>query len=478
MKGIVLEYVFVFIKTINKWINFVCLGAILIYSCEQKERPPGIEYGLREVPVSIISTTIDLPVSALSQGLNNSLSGILAEESIELNKRGEKLFLTIEKNRDIKLAYRAGQLFAAVPVKVSAVVEKKVLGMKISNGDQPLKFSATVNFSGPFDLDENWQPSFDFKLRSLEWERAPIFDILGFRLDLTSTIDRQVKEFGPKLNATINESLDRSIDLTANIQKAWQKMQEPIKLSVEGDNFYFRMNMSSVRASISSQKTDTLSLDVQANFISELTQKLQDRQHSKLPKKQSIEKKTQPLEVYVDTRLSFKFLNKKAAEFVGRAFDIEGREVIIKSTRIFPRDGYVYSEVAFSGDSDGRITLYGIPAVDENRDFTIGQFGYDLSSDDELLKLTDAALHSGFEKMIQEMISVPLLDQLPILESEISKGIKRSKAGEKLSLNLNVNDLDLYDLGITDSDLQMIWKTEGTAEIQLKKGIFSKARRN
>ncbi|MFZ9044524.1 MAG: DUF4403 family protein [Cyclobacteriaceae bacterium] len=450
--------------------------AVLLSFCEFRERPPGIDQGFREVPISSVSTTLDLPVAALSAGLNASLPRKLAEETIKLNRKGERLHLSIEKNRDLKLAYRSGQVYVAVPVKVTAVVEKKVLGMMVSNKEQPLKFSGTVNFSGPFELDENWQPVFDFKWRSLDWERAPIFDILGFRLDLTGTIDKKVKEFGPELNEKINQSISNSVDLRSDIQKAWKKVQDPIKLSVEGDNFYYRMNMSTVKASLSKKKEDTLSLDLQAGFSAEVSQTLSDKTYLNLPARVEIQKKSKPLDLYIDTRLRFEFLNKKARDYTGQSFEIEDREVIIRSAEIYPRAGYVHCEVMFTGDSDGKILLYGIPAVDEDKVFTVDKFGYELTTDDELLQLTDAALHSGFERMIRKVLTVPLLDQLPRIESESMKGIENSNIGDKLDLNLRINDLDLHSLGITEQELQIIWRFEGASQIRLEKGILSKSR--
>ena len=136
----------------------------------------------------------------------------------------------------------------------------------------------------------------------------------------------------------------------------------------------------------------------------------------------------------------------------------------------------MHYEVMFTGDSDGKILLYGIPAVDDDKVFTVDKFGYELTTDDELLQLTDAALHSGFERMIRKVLTVPLLDQLPRIESEVMKGIENSNIGDKLDLNFTINDLDLHSLGITEQELQIIWRFEGASQIQLEKGILSTSR--
>ena len=456
--------------------RFVCFIALVVIGCEPKERPAGIEEGLRSTPSSTVVMDVLLPIQSLESGLNQSLSIALADEAMKINSKGDSLFIQIERTRDIQLAYKNQLIYAAIPIKVRAVMKKTVLGFTISNADQPLVFAATASISGPFDLDEQWKPIYDFAWRSLEWEEPPVFDLMGFRLDLTEIVEGEIQKIIPRMNDKINLAVKSGARLDEHIFNAYQKIQEPVMIRLDGDNHFLDFDIKDLKGSFLSTVNDTLIMKIESKLTVDLSTEESPDETGILPKRKPVSESLSKFDLYVNAVIPFDYINEKAGNYIGESISFEGNNIVIDDLKFYSYQGYIQCDVTFSGDESGVITLYGIPSWENGNEIGIKQFGFDLKSGSDWIALADATLHSTFEKVIQQTLSYSVDNQLSLMELTIIDAVKQSNMGNKLDLNLKIDALSLHDLGITQEAIQLIVQINGKAEIILKEGLFGQSR--
>ena len=445
-----------------------------LFHCSTPDRPQGLQLGLKEVPQSKIVVDLQLPVKDLETGINRAIGRELMDGAIQLNARKDSLFLRITRTRNISLAFRNGLLYIAAPIKVSAVMKKKVLGMTISNEDQPVIFTATAQMSSNIDITTAWEAQFTCRWEALKWEVPPVLEIMGIRLDLTDVIESQIEDVKPIMEEKICLALNEKIALKPEVEKAYQKIQQPIELLKDAGPAYLSLNIQDLSASLGKYKTDTIVMRVAAGLEIKLTLETNKSSVKSLPARKDVSDHRTGINGYVELKLAYKDLDALAATHVtGQSFEYEGVSSTIGKVRFFQENGFLACEVNVLGDQNGKIVFFGIPSFDEALNFRMKHFRYELVEGDNLMTITDATLHSAFESYLEELIVFNLSEHVGSIGQMASQGIERTPLGQKIDLRLGLNQVRLHDLGMTDDDLQLIFQVDGDASILLQDQLFT-----
>ena len=447
----------------------------MLIHCSTPERPVGIELGLREVPASSVVMDLNLPVKDLETGINRAVGRELMNGALQLNSRKDSLFLKITRTRQISLAFRNGLLYIAAPIKVSAIMQKKVFGLTVSNVDQPVVFTATARMSSDIQIDDQWDVQFDCRWEGMQWETPPVLDVLGIKLDLTEVIEDQLDEMKPVLESKICSALNEKIDLKQEVYNAYQKIHQPIELlKGTASPIYLYLDIHDIAASLGKYKTDTITMRVASDLSFQVNPESSGSKKKDLPLKKEVTDHKTGISSFVELRLPFNYFNELAEEHItGQSFEYEGIAASVGQVRFFQRDGYLACEVDVTGDQNGKIVFYGIPDFDEELNFRMKHFTYDLVEGDNLLSLTDATLHSAFEGYLEDLFVFNLSEHLDSFGDMASQGIERTPLGKKIDLSLTLNKLRLHDIGLTDDEVQLIFEAHGNSSILLEDQLFA-----
>lgn len=137
-----------------------------------------------KLPPSFVSFDIDLPIQELEESINAQIKTVLMDDVLDLNKKGDKLFLKIEKNGPLKLNLRQDRVYASIPFTSKVAVKKKVMGMTFSNKDVPIEFAGIAEVKASASLDSLWNFSLKGEDFNISWTSDPSFDIMGVKFDL------------------------------------------------------------------------------------------------------------------------------------------------------------------------------------------------------------------------------------------------------------------------------------------------------
>lgn len=424
-----------------------------------------------EVPRSEIFIPINVPVSELKQGVNRSLKRVLFEGGVKLNSKGDSLFLKIERSRPLDLQLRKEKLWIAAPVKVSAVMQKKVFGVMLSNADQPVVFSGVANMNADLDLDDTWDLNLSCRWLGFDWETSPVIEILGLRLNLQDILDEKIADLSDYFESTICLQLQDQMALQSRVQNTYQKITETQPLRASPIPISLQFDLGSLDADLTLSKQDTLllgafgtgsvSIRKQQNELSKI---LPNRLGGSITKSSSVLFANVLLELSdLDSVLSLNAQN--------RSFSYNDMTVTIRKLGVSHDNGFLVFLVDFTGDQSGTVRIQAVPNYQSGKLY-LDQLSYELVDGSQLLQVADAAAHSAVIEYLESMLTY----EIPRVESQLEERIAYQKSQlphpEKFDLSLQVDALRLYGRGITDSQLQLIFQLDARVELTMRAEAF------
>lgn len=427
-------------------------------------------------PSSFVGFNIAFPVNELEDGINSLLKTTLVDDVIDLNKKGDKLFLKVVKNGKLRLALRQDKVFASIPLIVNVAIKKKVMGISFSNKDTPVSFEGIIETQATTSLDSIWNFNLDCQGINMKWISKPAIDILGVSIDLRKSIDKAIYQNEEKILSEICGAINQSIDFKKALSKVWKSIQKPIRIAKKPVDIWLHTIPDALNAKILPMVRDTLWIHAEYHgkiFIS--TEKDRVHQEVALPLKGDVLNYKSAIISYIQAEVPLlrveEFISEK---MVGNTFRYEGYDATLSKIQIGSKGQKISALATVTGGLSAQITIEGKPTLTQDLKLTLEDFDYDIKSEDQLANAASWLSNGLIESYISSMISIEMSPLFNRLDSLANAGISRSKIGHKLKTDLVFNEIKSFDQQIEGDTLKWIMYLEGKANLVLKKGVFEK----
>lgn len=435
----------------------------------EKPRPPIV------TPSSLVGFDIAFPVQEIEEGINSKLKAILVDDVIDLNSKGDKLFLKVEKSGDLDLALRLNKIYASIPLNIEVAIKKKVMGISFSNKDTPITFEAILETQANATLDSLWNFDLDCSGMNLKWLSEPSFNIMGISIDLRSTIDKAIEQNENRILDEICGAINKSIDFKRGLTNIWSKVQKPIRIAKNPFYVWLHTIPHALNAKILPMVRDTLWMHAEYHGeVSISTEKRMNIIEVPLPNKGNVINDQSAIVSYISADIPLKSIEAIAtSKMVGKTFTYEGYSARVDGLTIASKGQNVYAEVNIVGDISGLLKITGKPALTKDKKLTLENFKYEIESDDQLTNAASWLSHGLIERYISSIISIEIGDLISNLDSLANAGIAKSKVGNKLRTKFIFNKIESFDQQIIDDKLKWIFYLEGEADLILTKDVFN-----
>ena len=139
---------------------------ILLIGCSQDKKSeneqveevkqPRYDFHADAKNLSTLDFPLDFVTRDLEQLINNKLPSTLANEAIQLNGKRDSLYIVIKTLGRATLFSSGDKIYTSIPLHVSAVLVKRVLGIKLSN-KQPIDFSINLSVQTKLAFNDRWE---------------------------------------------------------------------------------------------------------------------------------------------------------------------------------------------------------------------------------------------------------------------------------------------------------------------------------
>lgn len=456
--------------------KIVFWGLLLLMGCQQqagsdeKENLPPLE-----TPPSYLSFRVNFPVSELEDGVNRMLPTVIMDDVLPI-KGKDTLFLTVRRKGQVDMTIRKREVFATIPLEVSAAVKKKVLGMTFSNEDSPITFTGHLTASAKVEIDDEWNMDITCQYRGFDLGDSPAISFMGMTFNIDGTVEQVLEDNQDELSDLICGALNGALDFRQTVEKIWLDLQNPQRIARNPEKIWLYSAPIALNGQLIPMPKDTLCVHVEyrtAIHISPVKKVVNDK--VPLGGRGAPLNTKSALIAYPELRMPYDFFTAGLkTELLGQTFTYEGYNVKIKDVAVGRRGQRLLVTVVTGGDIKGKVEVTGVPSLNEERELVLEDLKYEIDADDDWVAATDWAVHEFAEAYIQDKARLDTKPFLNGLDSIIMAGLGKSRLSPKIDVQVGFDEVNSYQLRLTDSALQWIFYVEGRAELTLKKGLFKK----
>ncbi len=448
---------------------------VAFWGCQPPIRNKEVKVESLETPPSYLGFRINLPVSELQDGINKVLPGILVDDKIPL-KGKDTLFLKIKRSDKLNLAVRKRTVYLSISLEVEAAVKKRVLGVTISNLDNPLQFSGTLKSSTDISLQEDWQMGTQCKYLGFDLEEARDVSILGLKINIDKSINKLLDNHEEELSDVICMAMDQAFDLKRSLNKIWYDLQDPIRIAKNPKKLFLNATPTQLNAELIPKSKDTLSVHVEYKGLIEITPEFISKSKKiTLPNLDKPFNKKPALVAYPKVIVPYEELSSQLQkELANQQFEYEGYRIKIEGVKVKRSNQGLTFEISTKGDINGTILASGLPGLNDDQELIFTDFKYDIDSDDDWIKMADWTVHQFAEEYLEKKIKMDIRPFFEDLHIKIMDGLSKSRLKDKLGVNIEFVQIESYQMGLTDTAIEWIFYMEGKATLTLKSGLFKK----
>ena len=418
---------------------------------------------------STLQFPVDFPIPDLALAVNRVLPPILLEKSLSLNKKGDKLDLTITSIGKMSLASRGEKLYASIPVEIEAVISKKVVGIRLAN-KEPLRFSMDLGIETTLALGDNWQLETQCRLTRREWITEPEVKVLMLNINLKNLVDDQITLHQNEIESAICSALEKLVPIRREIEKIWRLMNEPHLIAREPVSLWLDGDPKVFSAMLDQQARDTLRVNIYVNtdlIISAQNPKAQKL--PSLPANKHLEVNDYNLDLHPKLYASKEVLEKNLQmRVIGKRLAYEGYYIEISDASLELIDNYFKIILETAGDLSLGIEVLAQPALSEDLSLIFTDIQYTIRSDNYMINAADWLVNASFTKYLKDKAVIPLAILLESLDQKIIKALNTSKTGTSLGLDISFASIKSKETIYEPDRLIWLFDIQGDAHLYLK----------
>ena len=217
--------IFSYSQTLSSMHLRILIAIFLLFcfsSCNETKDSTGQEKKVENTyvksSVSELSFPLDFPVSELTILTNKLMPSVLVDEKIKLKKKGDYLKVRIIPIGKAILNAYGNNLDVSLPIKVEALVNKKVVGFDVKN-KKPITFEMRVDLHTQLSIDEDWQLQASCKLQETRWITEPDLKIAGVSINLRNIVDNAISKKQQKIEELICETITKVVPIKKQVSK-------------------------------------------------------------------------------------------------------------------------------------------------------------------------------------------------------------------------------------------------------------------
>lgn len=431
-----------------------------------------------DVPPSYLGVRVSLPAEELEAGINSVLPDQLINGAFPMKDDRDSLFLMITRNGHLDLKISHNEIFASIPLNITVSVKRRLLGVTFSNKDTPITFSGRVKASTEVSLEDDWELGFVCSWDSFEFDDDPVITFMGMKFNVENTINDVVNDYRDNLSDMLCRSLRESISLKKALHSVWEDLQATHRIARNPRPLFLRSSPVAM-SGVLVPGHDALAVHLE--YRSSLHISPENRiMVNKLP----LGERTDPLSTnpvfiaYPELTISYPFLQDALSDVIkGETFEYDRYTATITSVLVSRRGQELNITLTTEGDLKGVIHVSGKPSLNDQLQFGLENFQYQMEAENKWVNMTDFAIHQFIEEYLSQQVSIDLSTYFHGLDELIMTSISNSDLGEKLDLRVSFDHLATHNLVLTETGIQWVLMVEGSSSIELKQALINGRRR-
>lgn len=419
------------------------------------------------VTSSYISFPINLSLKDIENQTNKALTGLIYEDK---DIEDDKTEMKIWKNGTILISEENNKLKTIVPLKIWAKVRYGTSALGINLYDtRELNLNGSITFLSDVKMS-NWKITTTTELQDFKWQESPTIIIAGKEIPITYLVNPTIRIFRSKIEKTIDESLEKSLDFKSNILEMMQKASEPFEMSptyqtwlkVTPQELYateaaLQKNKVTMTVGLKCLMESYIGQKPKPNFIKE---KLVLKPIANLPEK--IAANIAAVSTYQDAS------RVMTANFKGQEFGSGKRKVTIQNVEIWHKQGKMVIALDMLGSLNGRIYLSGVPQYNtETKELFFDDLDYALETKSKLIKTANWFAQGLILNKIKETCRYSIQPNLEEGKKNILKYLNNYSPMTGVFVNGKLNNISFEKVQLTNTAIVAFLNITGNVKVNV-----------
>ena len=458
-----------------KFIFFFLTIILVLTSCSSTQKITALKPEPDDAsPLVYENTTsfIDIPISVKLKDIENQtnklLTGLIYEDNDitddDLEVKIWKLAPIIIKNDPESL----GKIKTILPLK--ALVKYRIgtskLGIDLYNTKE---FNLNGNVSLLSDVNlTNWKLNTKTELKDFDWNESPTVTVLGKSVPITYVLNPAIKLFRSKIEKSIDEAIEKSMDFKPQVLDALEKICTPFQMNEAYESWLrvipvelYTTNSKIVKEAIVFEMGLKCSIET---LIGEKPVTKFDRKTIVLKPVASMPDKISANIVAVSTYAeASKIMNKN---FAGKEFASGNKKITVKNVEIWHKQGKMIIALDLLGSVNGMIYLSGFPQYnDQKKEIYFDQMDYALETKNTKLRTANWLAHGLILRKIQETCRYSIKQNLEDGKQSMLNYMKNYSPMPGVFVNGTVDSIEFQKIQLTNKAIIAFIKMNGDVNV-------------
>lgn len=418
---------------------------------------------------------INLPITVKLHDIENQTNAILNGLIYEDNTiEDDDIEMKIWKLAPIKIqndpANPDKKIKTVLPLKATVKyrIGTKKLGVELYDVRE-FNLNGVITLSSEVALT-NWKLNTKTEFKSLDWNESPTMMVFGKSLPITYLVNPAISIFKSKIEKSIDDAIEKSMDFKPNVLSALEKICTPFQMSDTYES-WLRIVPIEVYSTNAKLKNDQFVLDMGMKCNMETivgkqpeskfsASKIVLKPVAKIPNQ--ISANIAAISTYMDAS---KIMTKN---FAGQEFGSGSKKITVKNVAIWHKNDKMVIALDVLGSINGTIYLNGFPQYNpQTKEIYFDKLDYVLDTKSKLMRTASWLAQGLILRKMEASCRYSIQPNLEEGKKSMAAYLKNYSPMPGVFVNGKMDDIQFDKIQLTNQAIIAFIKINGTVNVSV-----------
>ena len=455
---------------------FIALTTLVSCSASQKletlkPEPDDASPLVYDANPSFINLPITVKLHDIENQTNTLLNGLIFEDN---NIEDDDIEMKIWKQAPIKIQNDAAnpdkKIKTILPLKATIKyrIGTKKLGVELYD-TREFNLNGVITLSSEVALT-NWKLNTKTEFKSLDWSESPTMTVFGKNMPITYLVNPAISIFKSKIEKSIDNAIEKSMDFKPNVLSALEKICTPFKMNDTYES-WLRIVPVEVYSTNAKLKNDLFLLDMgmKCNMETIIGKQPESKFNASKIVLKPVAKIPNQISANIAAISTYADASKiMTTNFADQEFGSESKKVTVKNVAIWHKNGKMVIALDVLGSVNGTLYLNGVPQYNvQTKEIYFDKLDYVLDTKSKLMR-TASWLGQGYIlKKMEESCRYSIQPNLEEGKKNMAAYLKNYSPLPGVFVNGKMEDIQFDKIQLTNQAIIAFIKINGTVNVSV-----------
>ncbi|KUJ60252.1 hypothetical protein AR687_19385 [Flavobacteriaceae bacterium CRH] len=420
---------------------------------------------------SFINLPITVKLHDIENQTNSILNGLIYEDN---NIEDDDIEMKIWKQAPIKIqndpANPDKKIKTILPLKATIKyrIGTKKLGVEFYD-TREFNLNGVITLSSEVALT-NWKLNTKTEFKSLDWNESPTMNVFGKNMPITYLVNPAISIFKSKIEKSIDDAIEMSMDFKPNVLSALEKICTPFKLN---DTFetWLRIVPIEVYSTNAKLKNDMflLNMGMKCNMETIVGKQPESKYNASKIVLKPVAKIPNQISANIAAISTYADASKIMTQnFAGQEFGTGNKKVTVKNVAIWHKNDKMIIALDVLGSVNGTIYVTGFPQYNpQTKEIYFDKLDYVLDTKSRLMRTASWLAQGYILKKMEESCRYSIQPNLEEGKKSMATYLKNYSPMPGVFVNGKMEDIVFDKIQLTNQAIIAFIKINGTVNVSV-----------